>query len=277
MTLDAEDGSALRTLETRLQVLLPQEYRDAYEDIEPVPMGSAGLKYGADGKVAWDEIWQSFCTLAMAGGPPHKGRLLRPGTDADVAAQPDRYSGVVSEICRGVTMATGLPVEPSREAGWIHVGCDSEAMAGWLLRAITIENVAVRADGSVLDLPAGPDYRIDREIKNVVTAIAKTNHYWSGHMWRFEQRDVAELFAAMEADTPCITPAGAAGPASAVDCPTARAAVWMMRMMVASNVVARREETTLFLPIDDERDPGGAMVAARLALVQRLAAVKGLV
>src|SRR5262245_12733498 len=173
MTPAADDTDALRTLESRLQVLLPQEYRDAYEDIEPVPMGSAGLKYDADGKVAWNEIWQSFCTLAMAGGPPHKGRLLRPGTDADIAARPDRYAEVVDEISRGATLATGLPVEPAQEAGWIHVGCDSPAMAGWLLRAITIENVAVRADDSVLDLPAGPDYRLDREIKNVVTAIAK--------------------------------------------------------------------------------------------------------
>jgi sirohydrochlorin cobaltochelatase len=262
MSID-DDRAVLERLEARLQALLPQEYQNSDEEIEPVPMGSAGLKYDADGRVAWNEIWQSFCDLALAGGPPHKGRLLHPGAAADIEARPDPYTEVTDEICRGITMVTGLPADRSEDAGWIHVGCDSDGMAGWLLRAVTIENVSVRAEGSVLDLPAGPDYRIDKEIKNVITVIAKTVHYWSGHMWRFEQRDIAELFAAMEKETPLIVPASPDA-WTGIECHTIRAAVWMTRMMVASNVLARREDTTLFVPVD-------AAVNERLAVVQRLA------
>ena len=54
-------------------------------------------------------------------------------------------------------------------------------MALWLLRAIIVENVMVRREGTVLWFPAGPDYRLEREIKNVITVVAKTNHYWQEH------------------------------------------------------------------------------------------------
>ena len=272
-----DDQSALRLLESRLQALLPQDYKDGYDDVEPVPMGSAALKYDGTGQVAWDEIWQSFCDLAMAGGPPHKGRLLPPAAAGDVAADPDRYCAVTSEICRGITMATGLPSDPSPEPGWVHVGCDSNEMAGWLLRAIGMENVAVRAEGSVLDLPAGPAYRVEKEIKNVVTVIAKTCHYWSGHMWRFEQRAIADLFAAMEAESPLLVPSYPDPEWIATPCPDVRSAVWMTRIMVASNVLARREETVLLAPVDAVHDPDGAIAAGAIARARRLAALKGLV
>ena len=270
-----DDSTALRILEARLQALLPQEYQDSYEDVEPVPMGAAGLKYDSEGRVAWNEIWQSFCDLAMAGGPPHKGRLLEPGLAEAIEAEPDRYAAVTSEICRGITMATGLPSEPSSEPGWIHVGCDSDGMAGWLLRAITMENVAVRAEGTVLDLPAGPEYRLEKEIKNVVTVIAKTNHYWSGHMWRFEQQEIAELFAVMEAESPLLVPAYPNPEWVRFPCPDVRSAVWMMRILIASNVLARREDTVLLAAVDRVRDSGGAVVNAALARAARLAALKG--
>lgn len=305
--MDAREEVTLETLEARLTALLPQEYQDAYEDVEPVPMGSAGLKFGPDGKVAWNEIWQSFCDLAMAGGPPHKGLLLRPGRAEAIAAEPDRYNEVAQEICRGVTLATGLPADPSTSSGWIDVGCDSDGMTAWLLRAVTMENVSARADGTVLQLPAGPAYRLDKEIKNVVTVIAKTCHYWSGHMWRFEQRAIADLFAAMEAESPLLAPAADANLDAAeppaqwvsvrqtlaaatelpvatfrypdwigVTCPSVRAAVWMMRMMVASNVLARRENTELLLPVNAAADPDGKALADRLSRVARFAAGKAL-
>jgi sirohydrochlorin cobaltochelatase len=104
MTITAEDRDALDTLEVRLKAILPEAYQESYEDVQPVSMGSAGLKYGFDGKVAWDQIWGSFCDLAMAGGPPHKGTLLEPAPRAAIDAQPDRYREVVEAICRGVTM-----------------------------------------------------------------------------------------------------------------------------------------------------------------------------
>ena len=61
-----------------------------------------------------------------------------------------------------------------------------------------------------------------------------------------------------------------------VDCPTVRAAVWMMRLMIASNVLSRREESTLFVPVNDARDPGGARVAGALVLVHGLARARGI-
>ena len=296
----------LETLEARLTALLPQEYQDTYEDVEPTPMGSAGLKYAAVGTVAWNEIWQSFCDLAMAGGPPHKGRLLEPATPSEIAAQPERHDEVVREIQRGVALVTDLPADPSPRPGWVRVECDSAGMAGWLLRAIVMENVSAHAEETSLDLPAGPGYRVDKEIKNVITVIAKTCHYWSGHMWRFEQRAIGDLFAEMNATSPLVAPAlaihlagadGSRAHAAAADairaatglavaplpyvhwigvaCPNVKAALWMMRMMVASNVLARREDTTLCVPVNPVSDPGGTIVAASLARVHRFAIESG--
>src|SRR5215212_6768666 len=101
-----DDRHALEALDARLKILLPEEYRDSYEDIQPISMGSAGLKYGDDGQVAWDQMWESFCDLAMAGGPPHKGTLLEAASRDAIDAQPDRYTDVAEEICRGVMMTT---------------------------------------------------------------------------------------------------------------------------------------------------------------------------
>jgi sirohydrochlorin cobaltochelatase len=55
-------------------------------------------------------------------------------------------------------------------------------MALWLLRAIVVENVSVRREGTVLFLPAGPAFRLNQEIKNVITVAAKTYHYWAEHL-----------------------------------------------------------------------------------------------
>lgn len=145
-------------------------------------MGSAALKYGSDGKVARDEIWDTFCDLAMAGGPLHKGRLLEAGSRAEIDAEPKLYWDVIEELCRDVRMVTDLPVHPSPVAGWVRLECESRGMAGWLLRAVTMENISARFEGTFLDLPAGPNYRMEKEIKNVITTIAKTCHYWSDHM-----------------------------------------------------------------------------------------------
>ena len=142
MTL--EDQTELNALEQRIKILLPEQYKDTYDEVPPTSMGSAGLKFAPDGKVAWDEIWGSFCDLAMAGGPPHKGKLLLPATQIEIEAQPDRYEEVVNEICRGIQLVADLAAEPSTSPGWIRVECVNRATAEWLLRAITVENVAVR-------------------------------------------------------------------------------------------------------------------------------------
>jgi hypothetical protein len=297
----------LQELDARLRTVLPEDYRDSYEALEPVPMKSAGLKFGADGKVAWNEIWGSFCNLAMAGGPPHKGRLLEPGTVEQVAAQSDQYREVVDEICRGVTMATELTCYGTEKPGWIRVKCYSESMTGWLLRAITMENVAVTAGRLAVELPAGPHYRLEKEIKNVVTVIAKTSHYWLGHMPRSQRYEVASLFARLAAESPLVEPAAPTGSPAANDgppapaamirriqhdtgfsptnhtyrgwlglaCPTVAAAVWLMRALVVSNVLARREDTSLFVPVNPRTDPEGTRVCDVLAHVHGLAATRG--
>ena len=291
-------------LDERLRIILPEDYHDSYEDeVQPVSMGSAGLRFDANGKVAWNEMWDTFCDLAMAGGPPHKGRLLEPASPAAVEAQPDRYVTVVEEISRGIRMVTGLDAELGSTPGWVRVICESEAMAGWLLRAIVIENVAAQADGPDLELPASPDYRLEKEIKNVVTVMAKSCHYWQEHMLWTQQLAIGRLFDTLAEGSPLVVPdlsleetadgphallvetirRGTGLPRSVhryrgwlgLDYPTVRAAVWMMRLVIASNVLSRREGTTLFVPVNETSDPGGARVASVLALVHRLAQERG--
>jgi len=281
--MSGEDLAALLELDARLKTILPPEYQDSYQTLEPRPMRSAGLKYGADGRVAWNEIWGSFCDLAMAGGPSHKGTLLEPASLASIEAQPDRYHEVVEEIVRGVIMATDLLARPSPNAGWVRVECYSEVMAGWLLRAIVMENVAVRAEGRALDLPAAPGFRLDKQIKNVVTVIAKTCHYWMGHIPRDQKAAIAALFATLSSTSPLIEPAwpADAGTSSSsnqhpgwrgVDCPSESAAIWMMRALVVHNVLSRREGKVLMVPVNPASDPTGDRVTSVLARVRRLAA-----
>ena len=306
-TMSLEDREALAALEQRIRTILPPEYQDSYQELEPVPMGSTGLKYGVDGKVAWDEIWGSFCDLAMAGGPPHKGSLLEAGRRADIDIRLYRYERVAEEICRGVRMAANLDAIPSPVPGWVRVTCAGDGMAEWLVRAIVMENVAARVDGSALDVPAAPHFRIEKEIKNVVTVVAKTCHYWAGHIPLDQQRAIATMFADMSEDAPLIGPADAsdnnvgldttsASMAATIqretglapsrhrsagwlgaDCPSVRGAIWMMRAMVVNNVLSRREGTVLCVPVNPGTDPGGEVVANTLIRVHTLAAARGVI
>jgi sirohydrochlorin cobaltochelatase len=164
-----------------LQAMLPPRYQGDIR-VSAAPMGAADLVYDADGRVAWDQIWGSFCDLALAGGPPHRGTLLEPVSAQITPDEQERYQHVLAELARGIDMVTHLPVITSSAPGWIGVQCSDEAMALWLLRAIIVENVSVRREGAVLYLPAGPDFRLEHEIKNVITVIAKTHHYWTEHL-----------------------------------------------------------------------------------------------
>lgn len=240
-------------LDRRLRILLPPEYHETFDQLDARPMGSAGLVYDADGRVAWDRIWQGFCDLAMAGGPPHKGRLLGPGTPQEVAERPGDYLDVIGELGRGITMASELPADEAPDLGWIRVTCHSEVMAGWMLRAITMENVAVRADGCALDLPASPAFRLDKEIKNVVTVVAKTCHYWMGHIPREQKIAIGELFEALERESPLVAPdwTDAAQAWRGMACASVPDALSMMRRLVCANVLARREDTTVFVPVSE--------------------------
>jgi hypothetical protein len=299
-----DQAAALAVLDERVQTMLPEEYHDCYEDVQPVSMGSAALKLDASGKVAWDEMWATFCDLAMAGGPPHKGTLLEPASEAAVGAEPDRYQEVVDEVGRGIGLATGLETKASEAAGWIAVGCDTETMAEWLVRAVVMENVAARRRELWLELPAGPAFRLEKEIKNVVTVVAKTSHYWLEHMPLGQQSAIRELLGSLAVTSPLLTPATWSGDGAVDDgqtaarladriqsqvglrpsdrrypgwlgleCPSVRAAVWLMRALVVSNVLARREGTTLFVPVDPQHDEN--RLVDTFALLHGLAAVRG--
>jgi sirohydrochlorin cobaltochelatase len=282
-----------RVFRARLKTLLPEEYQERYEDMKPVSMGSAGLKFASNGRVAWDEMWASFCDLALAGGPPHRGKLLEPATKAEIAADAERYQQVVEEICRGIELVTGLYAEQSSMPGWVDVDCINRTMAGWLVRAINIENVSAHAAGTILKLPAGPRYRIEKEIKNVVTAIAKTSHYWCGHTSVAQHRAIADLFEIMESESALIQAPLASRDAQdtffrdlrdkvagqihsstglevtgceyhswlGVNCKNVPAAIWLMRAMVVSNVLCRREDTLIFIPVNPGSDHSGNRIS----------------
>ena len=155
--------------------------------LSSAPMSSAPMCYTDDGQVAWDQMWTDFCDLAAIGGPPHRGTLLEPVSPAEIKSNPEAYTQVVAEIERGIQLVTGLTVLHSSTPGWVGVECEEEMMAIWLQQAILAENVSVRRDGSKLYLPAGPAFQVKAEIKNVITVIAKTHHYWQEHLLR--QRD----------------------------------------------------------------------------------------
>ena len=160
--------------------ILPPRYQ--LKTPSAAPMGAAGLKYDSEGSPAWNEIWTDFCDLALAGGPPHRGTLLEPVSPETALANPAAYEAVISELERGLRMVTGLETVRGATPGWIGVVCSSEEMALWLLRAIVVENISVRREDKTLYLPAGPDFRVEREIKNVITVVAKTHHYWQEHI-----------------------------------------------------------------------------------------------
>ncbi|HVA90654.1 MAG TPA: hypothetical protein VNL71_12530 [Chloroflexota bacterium] len=164
----------------RARARLPARYGQG-RAANPAPMASASMHYSEDGQVAWDAMWTEFCDLALAGGPRHRDTLLEPAAAEEALAAPEEYARVVAEIERGLRLVTGLPTTRDDSPGWVGLRCEGEEMARWLLSAIAVENVSIRRQGPVLFLPAAPSFRLDKEIKNVVTVVAKTHHYWLEH------------------------------------------------------------------------------------------------
>jgi sirohydrochlorin cobaltochelatase len=137
------------------------------------------MRYAPDGQVDWGGMWDTFCALALDGGPPHRGTLLHADEGSDPASP--AYLAVVAEIARGIAEVSGLRAAAA-EPGWVAVRCDSAAMARWLSEAICRENVAARCSGDRLLVPAGAGFSVKGEVKNVITAVAKTSHYWREHL-----------------------------------------------------------------------------------------------
>ncbi len=180
--LTAAEEFELQQLRARIDALLPSEYQGRFESVSPQSMGTAKLKTDEAGQVAWDQIWTSFCDLALAGGPPHRGKLLEAVASEEARADPAAYQLVVDEIRRGIGLVTHLITFESPTPGWVGIQCENEEMAVWLMRAIIVENVMVRREGANLFLPAGPKFTVSKEIKNVITSVAKTVHYWQAHL-----------------------------------------------------------------------------------------------
>jgi len=172
----------LADLEGRMSAMLPPRYQAGEVPVSPAPMSAVPLQFGPDGAVAWDAMWQGFCELALAGGPPHRGTLLEAPSREEVLASSERHAEVLQELERGIRLITKLDVHRDTPPGWIGVVCHSEAMAIWMLRAIVVENVIARREGRVLYLPAGPRFSLAGEVKNIITALAKSHHYWVQHV-----------------------------------------------------------------------------------------------
>ena len=268
----------VKDLNIRIRGLLPLAYHSCLEAISPTSMGSAGLKYDKEGMVAWDEIWTTFCDLAMAGGPPHRGKFLGPTNPAAVSKDLEKSKTVAVEIQRGIQLTTGMKASIDDAINWVLLECESETMAAWMHRAIVAENVFADHLGNVVRLPSGPDFRIEKEIKNVIVCVAKTWHYWDGHMSENEKAKAGKVMN----DAPLIIPPQvynneitAEAYAKAVietletvgaalkfegktaseygwvgfECPDEKSAAWMVRAIIACNILARREITTLLLPV----------------------------
>ncbi len=143
------------------------------------PMKSAPFAYENDGKVAWDKMWDSYCYLAKEGGAPHRETMLRgKGENNDLQSQ--NYQNAVKEILRAYKLL--IPYRSiERSAGWIGVKLYSKNMADWFRDIICSENVECKHEGKSILLPVNDDYRLEFEVKNLVTVIGKTYHYWHLH------------------------------------------------------------------------------------------------
>ena len=165
-----------------LRQILPPRYQDGGA-VNSAPMpGAADLVFDDAGRVAWNDIWGDFCDLAIAGGPPHRGDLLEAPTREEVQGDPAAYEQVLNELARGLRLITGWPIVRDAKPGWIGLVCPDEEATVWILRAVLAENVVARREGVTLFLPAGPAFRLGGEIKNVISVVAKTHHYWNEHI-----------------------------------------------------------------------------------------------
>lgn len=143
------------------------------------PMSAAPMQYHPDGSVAWGEMWESFCIPAIEGGPPHRDTMI------EAPANPDpndpAYQQAVAEIIRGLSEVCQLQAH-ANEPGWVSFSCPDRGMASWLADAIPMERVSARRQGRHILVPVDATFSLKGEIKSVITAVAKTSHYWSDHL-----------------------------------------------------------------------------------------------
>ncbi len=150
-----------------------------------VPMASAPFVYDENGNVAWNKMWDSYCNLAIEGGPPHRGDMLNSkGTSNDFNSE--NYKNAVTEIERAFNMIVPYK-HKSLNNGYMQVTLNSEHMAKWFCEIINKENVECQVNNKNIFLPVNDDFTLEKEIKNVVTVLGKAFHYWSKHRNWFEK------------------------------------------------------------------------------------------
>jgi len=168
-----------------LRPTLSRARESRVSDIAPAPaaapMSAAPFVLRDDGRPDWGAMWESFCELALYGGPPHRGPDNPLRAPNDSRAAPASSPEMLEELRRGIWETTGLYAEAA-EPGWLSVTCDSPRMAAWLCATIILENVDARVEEDRLLLPASPDYRLEDEVKSIITVVAKTHHYWQAHI-----------------------------------------------------------------------------------------------
>jgi len=168
-----------------LRPTLSRARESRVSDIAPgpgaAPMSAASFVLRDDGRPDWGAMWESFCELALYGGPPHRGPDNPLRAPSDSRAAPASSPAMVEELRRGIWETTGLYAEAA-EPGWLSVTCNSPRMAAWLCATIILENVDARVEEDRLLLPAGPNYRLEDEVKSIITVVAKTHHYWQAHI-----------------------------------------------------------------------------------------------
>ena len=145
------------------------------------PMPAAPMVYRDDGGVDWGNMWDTFCALALDGGPTHRDEVNAISASTAVNPQHPTYAFAVAEICRGIFEVSGFHATAA-EPGWIAVPCAFAGQAGWLAAAIEVEHVAAREQNGVLYVPVAETFTLKGEIKSVITVVAKTTHYWTEHL-----------------------------------------------------------------------------------------------
>jgi len=127
-----------------------------------------------------------------------------------------------------------------------------------------------------------------------------------GHMPATQRYAIAALLARMSTESPLLTPeagpdhapgTSAAAAAAAtieqltglrcsqtpragwlgLECGDVRPAVWLMRALVAGNVLSRREGTVLYVPVNATLDANGQRVAAAVERVVGYARARGVI
>lgn len=139
-------------------------------------MSSAPYVYDKQGNIAWDKMWDSFCSLAKEGGPPHRGTVL---SHKEYNSQTEEFARASTEILRAYKLL--VPYQAAiTDDYWVKVQLYSPNMAKWFAEIINSENVECRVEKRTIFLPVNDDFS-GKEIKNVVTVFAKAFHYWKLH------------------------------------------------------------------------------------------------